>query len=71
MYNDYYLEQINNKLITNNNLLNEIIQNQETLISGDRVIREQQYTQIKGIAMIEVLIAIILMYLFIVRSLKS
>lgn len=71
MYNDYYLEQINNKLITNNNLLNEIIENQETLISGDRVIREQQYTQIKGIAVIEVLITITLMYLFIVRSLKS
>lgn len=71
MYNDYYLEQINNKLITNNNLLNEIIENQETLISGDRKIREQQYTQIKGIAVIEVIITIILMFLFIVRSLKS
>lgn len=35
MYNDYYLEQINNKVNNTNVYLQEIIENQDMLISGD------------------------------------
>lgn len=51
MYNDYYLEQINNKLSTSNDNLIEIIENQEAIIqnqeiqiSGDnQIIKHLQY----------------------------
>lgn len=72
MYNDYYLEQINNKLsITNNNLQNiinnqeAIIQNQEILISGDQYFREKEQIIRTEVAGIEIVLSIILLYNFI------
>lgn len=77
MYNDYYLQQIDNKLNISNNNLNEIIENQEiiieqnqTLISGDREIITNQQILYNGIGIEILIITIILIYHFIERCLK-
>lgn len=64
MYNDYYLEQINNKLATTNSNLETIITNQNTLIDNQEII----YNSVIGI---DIVIALILLYLFVVRCMKN
>lgn len=77
MYNDYYLEQINNKMSTNNSLLDdikdnqeEIILNQEILISGDKdIINRIERVENANIMIVMSIMLYVIMY-FIVRSLK-
>lgn len=77
MYNDYYLQQIDNKMQTNNSLLNDIKNNQNQMLqyfaSGDiyyqTLINEEQ--QIKNATGLLIIIAaIILIWNFIVRCWK-
>lgn len=63
MYNDYYLQEINNKMATNNNNLNNIIINQNDIIQNQNKI-------INRIASLEILTALIVLYLFITRCFK-
>lgn len=77
MYNDYYLQQIDNKLNTTNSKLIDIIDNQEAiieqqqqLISGDiDIIARQEQLITSNYALILVAMLFII-YSFIVRSLK-
>lgn len=74
MYNDYYLEQINNKLTTTNNRLQEVEQLQEeTLqqISGDMYTNNKTLENIINInGCLLFVTSIILLYLFIKRCLQ-
>ena len=64
MYNDYYLQEISGKITTTNNKLDSIITNQETIITNQEV----TYNTLIGL---EIVIALILCYLFVVRCLKN
>lgn len=63
MYNDYYLQEINSKLATTNSNLQTIIKNQETII-------QNQETNYNTLCACEMILAVLLIFLFIVRSLK-
>lgn len=77
MYNDYYLEQINNKMSIANSNIEELIEKQETIItqqqeiiSGEILLRQnlQQNTNLTAIMTLCTVMAFI--YTFIVRCLK-
>lgn len=77
MYNDYYLEQINNKLTTTNSKLEEIIENQEVIIekqeeqiSGDKEIIETLNVEISHIVCANLILVLALIYTFITRCLR-
>lgn len=70
MYNDYYLEQINNKLQITNNRLNTIIENQETLISGDKIIDTDLQANTGILIAITMVLALTLTYTFITRCFR-
>ena len=70
MYNDYYLEQINNKIAITNTRLNEVLTNQETLISGDIFIKQEIEQTNHKLEILNIVIVAILLYLFIVRCMK-
>lgn len=70
MYNDYYLEQINTKLNSTNSMLDDIIENQEVLISGDIYI-ERKLEEVKSTnIMLTMAFVLYLIMYFIVRCLK-
>ena len=48
MYNDYYLQQIDNKLATKNNNLDDIIENQQSIINNQVTIIENQQIDYSG-----------------------
>lgn len=61
-YNDYYLQQINSKLETTNNNLNDIIENQEImLISGDKLSNEVNKIKTTMVDILVIITAIIIM----------
>lgn len=73
MYNDYYLEQINNKL----NSLEELIENQETiitnqeiLISGDNGINNKIEQMTPAIYTIAIVMTLYVIFYYVVRCLK-
>lgn len=70
MYNDYYLEQINSKIAITNTRLNEVLTNQQTLISGDINIKQEIEQTNHKIEILNIVIVAILLYLFIVRCMK-
>ena len=77
MYNDYYLQQIDNKLNTTNSKLIDIIDNQEAiieqqqqLISGDIDIIARQEQLITSNYALIIVAMLFIIYNFIVRSLK-
>jgi len=65
MYNDYYLEQINNKLQDTNINLQEVIENQEKLISGDKEIVSQLINLQQGNVALMFCLLLTLIYTFI------
>lgn len=71
MYNDYYLQEINNKLATTNNNLSTIITNQGTIITKQESIIEDQETLYNNIFIVEMIAMLILLYLFVVRCMKN
>ena len=74
MYNDYYLQQIDSKMSTNNSLLDDIIANQESLslqiTSGDQALLARLERTNTDIIVIQLIIAALLIYQFIVRCLR-
>lgn len=84
MYNDYYLEQINNKLNTTNGYLEDIIDNQQSIINNEATIIENQEELISGdnqiisqltiannsLILLAIIILWILLYKFIERCLR-
>lgn len=77
MYNDYYLQQIDNKLNTTNSKLIDIIENQEAiieqqqqLISGDIDIINRQEQMITSNYALIIVAMLFIIYSFIVRSFK-
>lgn len=77
MYNDYYLQQIYEKIGTTNTNLEEILEsmeqiktNQETLISGDIYIKQEIEKTNHKLELLNIIIVAILLYLFIVRCMK-
>lgn len=77
MYNDYYGQAIYNRLGTINTNLDEIIANQEiiiknqqTLISGDNIIIENTSKTITGVYVIALVVTMMLIYNFVIRSMK-
>ena len=70
MYNDYYLEQINDKLQDTNISLQEIITNQEILISGDKIIQNKIDEVTNTNILLAMLLAIFLIYQFTMRCLR-
>lgn len=72
MYNDYYIEQISNKLSTTNDNLIDIINNQEAikqkqeiLISGDNQIIQKLNYQNSCIIGVQIGIFIVIIYNFV------
>lgn len=77
MYNDYYLQEINNKLATTNNNLDDILENQELINqqlilieSGDKEIKEELVKANQGLMAINLILMLTLIYTFIVRCLR-
>lgn len=77
MYNDYYGQAIYNRLGTTNTNLDEIIVNQEiiiknqqTLISGDNIIIENTSKTMTGVYVIALVVTMMLIYNFVIRSMK-
>lgn len=77
MYNDYYLQEINTKLTTTNNNLDDILENQELINqqlilieSGDKEIKEELVKANQGLMAINLILMLTLIYTFIVRCLR-
>lgn len=77
MYNDYYLQAINDKLASSNmslvdinNQLQTSINNQATLISGDKEIISKINLLNNNILICDCLIGMFVLFLFVVRCLK-
>lgn len=70
VYNDYYLSSIDSKLSNTNNMLDEVIDNQSTLISGDSLIYNEIHTtnillHFYGIWVIILLFAVIFYHFYV------
>ena len=77
MYNDYYLQEINNKIATTNNNLQDIIDNQELLYqqmieieSGDNKLRQEVQSVESYSIMLTIIMSLTLIYTFVVRCLR-
>lgn len=77
MYNDYNLQEINSKLTTTNNNLDDILENQELINqqlilieSGDKEIKEELVIANQGLMAINLILMLTLIYTFIVRCLR-
>lgn len=77
MYNDYYLQAINDKLATSNMSLDDIMNNQVTiinnqalLISGDKEILSNLVALNNNCLTIACIISVLLLFLFVVRCFK-
>lgn len=77
MYNDYYLQSIDNRLTTTNNELGElnnntltIINTQQQLISGDREILQNINLLNHSILLTSATICFFIVFIFIVRCFK-
>lgn len=63
MYNEYYLQEINNKMTINNNKLESIIEKQENIIKNQEINNNT-------LCACEMILGIMLIFLFIIRSLN-
>lgn len=63
MYNDYYLQEINNKIGTTNSNLQTIITNQNTIITNQETINN-------NIIGVQIAVLLFVMFYFIVRAWK-
>lgn len=70
MYNDYYLQQIDNKLLTNNNKLQDIQEEIQISTSGDKEILKEIKNLNTNIVIIQLVIVILLLYKFIERCFR-
>lgn len=78
MYNDYYGQAIYNRLGTTNENLEDIITNQEEiikqqqqLISGDNIIIKNTENTFTGVYVIALIACLLLIYNFVIRSMKT
>lgn len=84
MNNEYYLNQINNKIATTNGNLDEIIENQQALInnqvtiieyqqeiiSGDQLLRQQITKNVELTFIVALICTMTIIYQFIIRCFK-